>query len=69
MPEEFHSTLSEAICSGEPLVADTAMRTHVRYGLDQILERLANYDNRDSWRLKSLKPQMRVVGKREKRLP
>jgi GntR family transcriptional regulator, rspAB operon transcriptional repressor len=69
MPEEFHSTLSEAICSGEPLVADTAMRTHVRYGLDQILERLANYDNRDSWRLKSLKPQMRVVSKREKRLP
>lgn len=52
-PDEFHSTLAEALCSGDPLVADAAMRTHVRYGLDQVLGRLANYDNRDSWRLKS----------------
>jgi GntR family transcriptional regulator, rspAB operon transcriptional repressor len=66
MPEEFHSTLSEALCSGEPLVADTTMRAHVRYGLDQILDRLANYEPRDHWRLKSPRPQIRVVGKREK---
>ena len=55
-PEEFHSTLAEALCSGDPLVADTAMRAHVQYGLDQVLERLANYDNGDNWRLKSSKP-------------
>ncbi|MGP8252821.1 MAG: GntR family transcriptional regulator [Terracidiphilus sp.] len=67
MPEEFHSTLAEALCSGEPLVADIAMRAHVRYGLHQILDRLANYNNRDNWRLKSPKPQMRVVKKRENR--
>jgi GntR family transcriptional regulator, rspAB operon transcriptional repressor len=53
LPEEFHSTLAEALCSGDPLVADAAMRAHVRYGVDQILERLANYDSGDAWRLKS----------------
>jgi DNA-binding GntR family transcriptional regulator len=56
-PEEFHSTLAEALCSGDPLVADTAMRAHVRYGLDQVLERLAHYDNGGSWRLKSKIPK------------
>lgn len=55
LPQEFHSTLAEALCSGDPLVADTAMRAHVQYGLDQVLERLANYDNGDNWRLKSRK--------------
>jgi DNA-binding GntR family transcriptional regulator len=55
-PEEFHSTLAEALCSGDPLLADTAMRGHVRYGLDQVLERLANYDRGDAWRLKSKNP-------------
>lgn len=52
-PEEFHSTLAEALCSGDPLAADSAMRAHVRYGLDQVLERLANYDSGDSWRLRN----------------
>ena len=56
-PEEFHSTLAEALCSGDPLVADSAMRVHVRYGLDQVLERLANYDRGDDWRLKSKNPE------------
>ena len=52
-PEEFHSTLADALCSGDPLAADAAMRAHVRYGVDQVLERLANYDSGDAWRLKS----------------
>jgi DNA-binding GntR family transcriptional regulator len=52
-PEEFHSTLAEALCAGDPLLADTAMRAHVRYGLDQVLERLAKYQSADEWRLKS----------------
>ena len=50
-PEQFHSTLAEALCSGDVLVADTAMRAHVQYGLDQVLKRLSNYDRKDSWRL------------------
>ncbi len=56
-PEEFHSTLAEALCSGDPLVADTAMRVHVHYGLDQVLKRLSNFDNGDAWRLKNKKPE------------
>ena len=55
-PKEFHSTLAEALCSGDPLVADSAMRVHVQYGLDQVLERLANYVGGDAWRLKSKNP-------------
>lgn len=56
-PEEFHSTLAEALCSGDPAVADAAMRKHVQYGLDQVLERLANYDRGDTWRFKSKNPE------------
>ena len=52
-PEEFHQTLADALCSGDPLVADAAMRAHVRYGLDQVLERLVNYQSADAWRLRS----------------
>jgi DNA-binding GntR family transcriptional regulator len=63
-PEEFHSTLAEALCSGDPLVADAAMRAHVRYGLNQVLERLANdVYNGNNWRLKGLKSQDSVIKK------
>lgn len=48
----FHSTLAEAICTGDPLVADRVMRKHVQSGLNQVLERLSSYDNGDNWRLK-----------------
>lgn len=54
-PKEFHSILAQALCSGDPLAADAAMREHVRYGIDQVLESLARYDNGDKWRLKGRK--------------
>lgn len=55
-PQAFHSTLAEALCSGDPLVADSAMRAHVSYGVNQVLERLSKYaNNREHWRLKSRK--------------
>ena len=63
-PQEFHSTLAEALCSGDPLLADTAMRAHVQYGLDQVLDRLANYNNSDNWRLKSDKPKTILESKK-----
>lgn len=50
-PEQFHVTLAEALCSSDLLLADDAMRAHVRYGLDQVLERLAQYSN--SWTRRS----------------
>ena len=52
-PPRFHSNLAEALCSGDPLVADAAMRTHIRNGLDHVLARLANAEHGNSWRLKS----------------
>jgi GntR family transcriptional regulator, rspAB operon transcriptional repressor len=60
-PQEFHLALAEALCSGDPLVADQAMRAHIRYGLDQVLERLANYDSGNNWRLKSRKAKRRLA--------
>lgn len=60
-PEEFHSSLAEALCGRDAQAADAAMRAHVRYGLKQVLERLANYDARDAWRLKDKK--LRDTGK------
>lgn len=51
-PEAFHSTLADALCSGSPVQADEAMRTHVRYGLDQVLERLASHEHQNAWRLR-----------------
>jgi GntR family transcriptional regulator, rspAB operon transcriptional repressor len=56
-PVGFHSTLAKALCSGDPLAADTAMRAHVRYGLDQVLGRLANCEKEGTWRLKSKNPE------------
>jgi DNA-binding GntR family transcriptional regulator len=52
-PPRFHSNLADALCSGDPLVADSAMRTHIRNGLDQVLERLANAEHGNNWRLKT----------------
>ncbi len=47
----FHSNLADALCSGDPLVADAAMRSHIQNGLEQVLERLANSEHGNSWRL------------------
>jgi GntR family transcriptional regulator, rspAB operon transcriptional repressor len=53
----FHSALADALCSGDPLVADAAMRKHVQSGLNHVLKRLANYDNGDNWRLRRRQAQ------------
>ena len=52
-PPRFHAMLAEALCSGDPIVADGAMRSHIRDGLPQVLERLANSEHSDKWRLRS----------------
>ena len=49
-PERFHSSLAEALCSNDPQRADAAMRAHVRYGLDQVLEGLRNRGEIDTWK-------------------
>ena len=37
LPPRFHRDLVEALCKGDPKVADAAMRQHIRYGLGNIV--------------------------------
>jgi DNA-binding GntR family transcriptional regulator len=37
LPSSFHADLADALVSGDPGVADAAMRAHVRYGLKEIM--------------------------------
>jgi GntR family transcriptional regulator, rspAB operon transcriptional repressor len=52
-PPRFHAMLAEALCSGDPLIADSVMRSHIRNGLPQVLDRLANSEYSNKWRLSS----------------
>jgi GntR family transcriptional regulator, rspAB operon transcriptional repressor len=40
LPPAFHASLADALTSGDPAAADAAMREHVRYGLNEISERI-----------------------------
>lgn len=53
-PEQFHVTLAEALCSNDLMRADAAVRAHVGYGLDQVLERLAQHSK--SWARRTTQP-------------
>jgi DNA-binding GntR family transcriptional regulator len=37
LPPRFHRELVEALCKGDPEIADRAMRQHIRYGLGNIV--------------------------------
>jgi DNA-binding GntR family transcriptional regulator len=52
LPLNFHQELAKAICSGEPVKADEAMRLHIRYGLDNIVESLGTIESAMGWRHK-----------------
>ncbi len=51
-PESFHSTLAKAICSGNPKRADEAMRAHVRYGLESVINSFSLLEAPSGWRYK-----------------
>jgi DNA-binding GntR family transcriptional regulator len=38
LPEHYHEDLATALCSGDPLAADTAIRRHIRYAMEELLE-------------------------------
>ncbi len=40
LPPHFHASLAEALTSGDPGVADAAMREHVWYGFNEIAEHI-----------------------------
>lgn len=50
LPPNYHSELAEALCSGDPLRADTAIRAHIRYALSELLK-LAYQPNLTRWRM------------------
>lgn len=52
LPSGFHHDLARAICSGDPLKADQAMRGHVRYGMENLIEGLASLEVAKGWRMK-----------------
>jgi len=52
LPERFHRNLVDAITGDNPLVADEAMRLHVRYGLEGIVKAVEQHSAADDWRLK-----------------
>ena len=51
LPPNFHSELAAALSSGSLEVADGAMRSHVRYGLDYVLDALRPYTSGNEWRV------------------
>ncbi len=52
-PANFHATLATALCSGDPIKADVAMRGHVQYGLQQVLDRFAPLAKGNAWRTRN----------------
>lgn len=52
LPSDFHRDLAKELCSGDVMRADTAMRDHIRYGLDYVVENLKTLEVSMSWRLK-----------------
>ena len=49
LPSGFHAQLAAALVSGDPDVADAAMRAHVRYGLNEITTHFREYEGTE-WR-------------------
>ena len=60
LPRDFHSQLASALTSGDVSRADTAMRHHVRYGLDRVLEGIRPEAAPAKWRLRRA-PSKRTV--------
>jgi len=52
LPAGFHNDLAKALCSGDQIKADQAMRSHVRYGMEQLIEGLASLEVAKGWRMK-----------------
>jgi DNA-binding GntR family transcriptional regulator len=51
----FHARLTDALASSKPAQADSAMRRHIRRGLNEVITGLARIDdgrNKPSWRHK-----------------
>jgi DNA-binding GntR family transcriptional regulator len=53
LASDHHARLTEALATGTPAQADAAMRRHIRYGLEEVLDGLGRLGEIESgWRLK-----------------
>ncbi len=55
LPPGFHSRLAEALVTGDPEIADAAMRAHVRYGLVEITGQISTLTGSE-WRERRRSP-------------
>ncbi len=51
LPPHFHSELAAALASPDVEAADKAMRAHIRYGMDRILEAMHPSRTGNGWRV------------------
>jgi DNA-binding GntR family transcriptional regulator len=51
LPPHFHSELAAALTGSTVEAADVAMRAHVRYGMDRILEAMHSSRTENGWRV------------------
>ncbi len=52
MGHDFHSKLASALISGDPVKADAAMRSHIQFGLGEVLSKIVDLKNDAGWRLR-----------------
>ena len=52
LPLNFHHDLAKALCSGDRMKADESMRSHIRYGLDNVVKNIGTLELSKGWRLK-----------------
>lgn len=62
LPSGFHGRLAEALASGDPHKADTAMRAHVRYGLAEVAGEMSHLAASE-WREPRTGPRRKRVRK------
>jgi DNA-binding GntR family transcriptional regulator len=51
LPWRFHAELAAALTGSTVEAADAAMRTHIRYGMDRILEAMQTWHSENGWRV------------------
>ena len=56
---DYHTSLTAALATGSPAMAETAMRRHIRRGLSEVLAGLERLGSKEgSWRSNAAQPQL-----------
>jgi len=67
LPPQFHSELAAALTGQSIEAADRAMRAHIRYGLEHVLDALRPLGNGDGWRVPRNSGARGVAGSKVRR--